>query len=123
MASSSNQSLLKNGIVLRQVVLFVIFAVVLAGGIFEFGYSRPAFKAAWDKIEEIDSSAISSDYTAEKIEEMIGKKPVEIDTSQERVEVRVYRWPSGLPFRSHDIRVVYTKLTGPLAEANPSTMT
>jgi hypothetical protein len=110
---------LRNGIVARKLFLFLILAVLLAGAVFEYGFARPAFMSAWNKIEEIDASNVSNEYTAEQIEEFFRKKPFAIDTSQPGVEIRTYRWVGGMPLRPHDIHVVYTKVLDALAEQNP----
>ncbi len=121
MKPNSKRPGLRRAVAARQVILLLILIVVAGAGAYEFGIARPAYESAWDKISNIDSSIDSGNYTAAQIEEMIGKKPVAIEEDEwaENVEIRTYRWQSGLPFRSHNIYVVYTRILPALLREKP----
>jgi hypothetical protein len=119
MASDFNWQTGRNAIAARQVILFLVLAIVGAGGVYEFAFARPAFMAAWKQIEGIDESNDSGTFTAEKIEKLINRKPAFCDESKDNLEIRTYRWRSGLLFKNHEIFVVYTKILPAIVKENP----
>lgn len=93
----------------RLTILLVVLFILGMGCIYEFSIARPAYSAAWDEIKKIDASSESSNFTSEKITELIGE-PDSIDPSyRDDCVVHTYRWPSGLLVKNHEIHVVFTK--------------
>ncbi len=99
----------RHGIVFRQVLLFLILVIVVGAGVYEFAYARPAFQAAWNEIQAIEESDEVVSITPEEIESRIGRQPFLVEEAPGNLEIRTYAWRSGLVFRYHVIRVVYTK--------------
>ena len=116
----NSRKVLRHGSSTRLTILVVFLIIVGIGCIFEFTYARPQFQAAWEEIKTIDGSADSGEYTSEKVEKLIGKKPVRIDENMhDDCVVHTYRWRSGLLVKNHDIHVVYTKLKKGIEKLNP----
>ena len=107
------------GTPLLRKVLFAILGVLIVAFAYDFLYARKAHKNAVGKIDELIAPPDGSEmivsaepFTQEQIRREIGREPAD-EIIKDSCLVETYRWRSGLPWRSHDLYVIYTNTDPP----------
>ncbi len=95
--------------VARQTVLVILLLAVGAAFAYDKLVATPQWKAAWDKIKDVDAGGKAGSTTNEDIQELMGRAPATTDASRSDVFIEKFSWRGGLLFNTHDIYVVYAK--------------
>ena len=96
---------------LRSRILLAVLAVLLVALGFDYLVARPRVSAAYDAIAErhMEVNANANEIlTNQDIHELLGKEPARTFPDGS-TKVEVFSWASGVPFRTHDLFVVYQK--------------
>lgn len=92
----------------RRIALSIVFVLLLAALIYDYGVARPSVNQAYDAIltQFQDANLSASSLTRSEIESIVNRPAVESfeDNGQ---TVDVYQWASGLPLKNHNLYVVY----------------
>jgi hypothetical protein len=100
-----------------RVGLFVILALMIAAGLYEFLLARPGVDAAYERIDKANSVALTAanggSLTPERVHEVVGSPPSrEVDLKDQngnQYQMEVYTWRGGLPWRTYNVYVVYRR--------------
>lgn len=99
----------------RSKLLIAILAILLAALGYDYVVARPSVDSAYDKIAE-RSVAVNADttqmFTDSDVRELLGREPARTFNDADGDRVEVYSWRAGLPFRTHDLFVVYKSNDG-----------
>jgi len=94
---------------MRRWVLGVVLVALVAALAYDYGIVRRKVEVAYDRIGERAEEANASprgSLSSEEVRSILGKQPSRsFNDGSARVEV--FSWISGLPFRTHDLYVVY----------------
>jgi hypothetical protein len=94
----------------RSKLLIVILVVLLAALAYDYVVARPNVDSAYDRIAEksVEVNANTTEvFTDADVQELLGRKPSRTFNDVDGDRVEVYSWRAGLPFRTHDLFVVY----------------
>ncbi len=105
----------------RLVLLLAVFGVALAGLLYDRCVARPDLQRASDTIERLlsDTNADPNGdgtVTEDEVQSELGRKPASVQKLANG-QVERYTWPSGLPYRTFDLYVVYVGQQTPLLYA------
>ncbi len=93
----------------RLTVLVILLLVVGLALAYDKLVATPQWKAAWDKIKEIDASGAAGSTTNEDVHKLMNRSPSQTDDSRPDVIIEKFSWQVGLLLNTHDIYVVYAK--------------
>ena len=95
---------------LRMPVLTAFLLLLLFAAWYDYSIARPAVDEAFDTVTQLhqqhSESAEMPVMTNEDIQQAVGALPAYTITKHD-YQIEVYAWTAGLPFRSHDLYVVY----------------
>jgi hypothetical protein len=93
---------------LRLTLLFTMLGLLLFALWYDYEVARPAVEQAYESIAEINLQINTSPraMTGLDVRQALGKLPAGTFTVGP-YQVEVYAWVAGLPFRSHEVYVVY----------------
>ena len=99
---------------LSSILLFVVLALLIAALAYDYGVARPAVEEAYAMIDE-KSVEFDNDpdrvLTRGTIGDLLGR-PADETTENGTSTVDVYRWTSGLLFKTHNLYVSYKRTGG-----------
>ena len=103
---------------LRLVLLLLLFGLALAGLLYDYTIARPNIQKADRTIQGLLDGSIedpNSDHTVtpDEVQLMLGIQPSRVEPLSNGM-IEIYSWPSGLPFRTYDLHVVYAGKQLPL---------
>ena len=95
-------------VVVRMVILFALLAACLVAAAYEFGYARAQSFDAIVKIDDLDGKLLQlgQPTTDADIQKVIGFAPIREQPDRNTLVER-YRWTSVVPFRTHELWVLY----------------
>lgn len=100
---------------LRRNLLLVVLALLTVGLVYDFAVARPAVEEAYSvltkKNAEFNIARRHRAMGVADVRELMGREPSRTFEDRE-LHVEVYSWRSGLPFRTHDLFVVYRTVLG-----------
>jgi len=97
---------------IRQFILGIILLAVVIAAVYEFGFARPKFQAANDKLTELyDDSAKWENSRDNDIHDLLELEPtnVEFKADDQKVKIEEYTFPRGIPFQKFHLYVTYQK--------------
>ena len=106
----SEQHQPKNSGSKRSLILFGALALMLCALGYDRLVARPGVELAYDKIAaeyEIENAKGDRFMTNEMVSKMVGGLPARTFNDPKGEFVEVYSWRAGLPFKTHDLFVVY----------------
>jgi hypothetical protein len=89
---------------IRQTILVLALLAAVAALGYDFLIVRPKFKAAWEKIQEVDNRPEST--TNVQVRELLGMVPASTEEN-ERGYIETFEWQRPLPFLKYKLNVVY----------------
>ena len=95
-------------------VLFTILALMVVAVAYDFLYARKQQQAAAARLDKLMSVSASGEiesaepHTQDEVRKTVGRPPSE-QIEDRHYLLETYRWRSGLPWRTHDIHVAYTR--------------
>lgn len=99
----------------RRNILLAILAVLTVGLVYDFAVARPAVEEAYtivtEKNVEFNIARKHKAMGVADVRELLGREPSRTFEDHE-MHVEVYSWRAGLPFRTHDLFVVYRTVLG-----------
>ncbi len=103
---------------LRLVILLSIFGLALAGLLYDYTIARPALQRADALVRgcfqgETEDPDKDGTFTDDEIQLILQRKPAEVEPLPNG-KIEIYKWRSGLLFRSHTLYVVYVGRKVPL---------
>lgn len=100
---------------LRRNLLLAVLALLTVGLLYDFAVARPAVEEAYAVLTKTNAEFnIARRHRAmgvADVRDLIGREPSRTFEDRE-LHVEVYSWRSGLPFRTHDLFVVYRTVLG-----------
>lgn len=92
----------------RKLVLGVVFILLLAALIYDYGVARPSVNQAYDAVTDQfqQTNFAAQTLTRDQIETLLGRSSSD-SFSDGQDTVQVYHWASGLPMKNHKLFVVY----------------
>lgn len=115
MANASNETTSAKPGSRRRNILVAILGLLLIGLLYDFAVARPAVEKAYasltKKNDEFNAARRYQAMGEAETWEVLGREPSRTFQDGE-MHVEVYSWRSGLPFRTHDLFVVYRTVLG-----------
>lgn len=115
MANASNETSSATPSRRRRNILLAILGLLLIGLVYDFAVARPAVEKAYtsltEKNDEFNAVAKHQAMGEAETREVLGREPSRTFKDGD-LHVEVYSWRSGLPFRTHDLFVVYRPVQG-----------
>jgi len=103
----------KSGTSRLRIILFVLLGLSLVGAAYDFLWARKQHRAAATRIDELlalkatgETITTIEPTTADQVHKAMMCQPVQTIEEDAYLEER-YSWRSGLPWRTHDIHVIY----------------
>lgn len=100
---------------LRRNILLAVLALLTVGLIYDFAVARPAVEQAYttlaEKNAEFNAARKHEAMGEADVWDLLGREPSR-SFQDGTVHVEVYSWRAGLPWRTHDLFVVYRTVLG-----------
>ena len=97
---------------LRLPVLLAILLLLMFAAWYDYKVARPGVNDAFDIVTRLhrkhSGSVTMPVMTNQDVQQAVGASPSYVVTKHDH-QIEVYAWTAGLPFRSHDLYVVYYK--------------
>lgn len=95
---------------IRQVILVVVLLAVVAGGVYEYAFARPAYSDAQNKVVKLSEQSDASNLTDVDIHKELGVEPSAEEIIENRqTKIETYAYARGLPFMNFKMYVWYKK--------------